>query len=59
MFDFYPDVTVTFDAAHMTAEFRFHGDKEYVIGMKIVEGAIYHTLSWPRDAGSCSHDTII
>ncbi|KAI0221189.1 hypothetical protein LSAT2_027418 [Lamellibrachia satsuma] len=44
------DVTVTFDAAHMTAEFRFHGDKEYVIGMKIVEGAICHTLSWPRDA---------
>ena len=28
---FYSDVSVTYDAASMTAEFRFHGDKEYIL----------------------------
>jgi len=48
---FYSDVSVTYDAANVTAEFRFHGDNEYTVDMRTVEGALYYTLSWPPDAG--------
>ena len=48
---FCSDVSVKYDEANVTAEFRFHGDKEYTVEMRIVEGALYYTLSWPPHAG--------
>ena len=48
---FCSDVSVKYDEANVTAEFRFHGDKEYTVEMRTVEGALYYTLSWPPHAG--------
>ncbi|KAI0237989.1 Protein mesh [Lamellibrachia satsuma] len=42
------DVTVTYDATNMTADFRFHGDREYAIGMTVVEGSLSYSFTWPR-----------
>ena len=47
----YSDVTVTYDATNMTADFRFHGDREYAIGMTVVEGSLSYSFTWPRGVG--------
>ncbi|KAI0239247.1 hypothetical protein LSAT2_010015 [Lamellibrachia satsuma] len=42
--------TVTFDAAKLTADIRFHAENEYVIKIMAIEGTLSYQMSWPSDA---------
>ena len=44
--------TVTFDAAKLTADIRFHAENDYVIKIMAIEGTLSYQMSWPRDAGT-------
>ena len=43
---------MTFDAAKLTADIRFHAENEYVIKIMAIEGTLSYQMSWPRDAGT-------
>lgn len=44
--------TVTFDAAKVTADIRFHGENEFAIKITAIEGTLSYMMNWPRNTGT-------